>query len=379
MTPLRRLLILAFTTSVGFSSTTAMALWITTVDQMLAVPSWWGSIIGSLQLAGAASANLVTPYLFRRLSCEALARAAAGFAVISAFAMAASTTGTSFAAGAISLGMAFGVLLSCSNALLARSKNVQGSYSSAQICEVAFAATFYFVAGTIIAAFGLRAIFILLACLAIVVAVLMHLLLKIQNSPRDAPGTTPARRLDWRIPVAACGFILFFVGQSSFYLHQVAIGAQIGISHADMSKLMSIATFGGFCGALTSKIVGLRFGLLRPLIVTTIALSAVLVLVPLTNSSIVFALCAISIQALTMATVPYAFARFAELDATGRFPSRGPSLLLIGVAGGPLVAEYFTGFGGYALVGVVGAIIVACAGGLFALAAIRSVSMRYAD
>lgn len=369
MTPRQRLLILAFSNSVGFSATTALALWITTIDQLLTVPTWWGSLVGSLQLAFAALANLIAPYLFRNLTCEQLVRVSAFAAMISGAVMALSMNPWLFAVAAIGLGVSFGLMLSGSNALLARSHSVQGAYATAQICEVAFAASFYFLAGIIIAAFGLRSVFVTLSLLGLAVMGLIHLLALREKSPRDAPGTSPAGSFDWRIPVAAAAFIVFFVGQSAFYQHQVAIGNLLGIEHVAMSRIMTIATIGGLSGAVASKLIGMRFGVMAPVIVTTAVLSCVLILAPATNDKIIFAACAVSVQALTMATVPYLFTLLAKLDATGRFPSRGPALLLIGVAGGPLLAEFFLGLGGYKIGGLAGAALVLVSGGLFVLAA----------
>lgn len=365
MSPTQRILSLAFANSVGFSATTAMALWITTIDQVFPVPSYWGSVVGSLQLGAAALANLLAPYFFRRICCEKLVKGAAAMAAISAFLMAISPLAWLFAASAIGLGLAFGIMLSGSNALLARSHSVQGNYATAQICEVVFSSSFYFLAGTIIAAFGLRGIFVILMLLAITAMVPMHRLSLQEQSPRDAIAPSSAHRADRRAVIAAVAFVLFFVGQAAFYQHQVAIGKLLGISQLDMSRLLAIATVGGILGAASSKLVGVRFGVIKPIIVTTTLLAVVLVLGVRTDSKLVFALCAIFVQGLTMGTVPYAFTILATLDPTGRLASRGPALLLIGVAGGPVLAETFLRIGGYNLVGIVGSVLVLIAGTLF--------------
>ncbi|MBP7338914.1 MAG: hypothetical protein KBA48_24080 [Niveispirillum sp.] len=366
MSPTQRLLSLAVVNSVGFSATTAMALWITSVDQILPVEPWWGSVMGACQLGVAALSNLIAPYLFRRTSCEELARAAALFAAVCAGLMAAGHNPWIFGAGAVGLGVAHGLMLSCANALLARSHTVQGNYATAQICEVTLAASFYLTAGTIIELYGLRAIFLILAMLALLAAFLMHRLARWQHSPRDAAWPVAGAGMDWRMPATALAFTLFFVGQASFYQHQMAIGSLLGIAQGDMSRLMAFAMAGGLTGAVLSKVLGVRYGVVRPLLFTTGMLAAVLILAVRTPNSAVFALCAISIQALTMATVPYVFAILARLDPTGRFPSRGPALLLIGVAGGPLLAEGFLLLGGYGLVGMAGAGIVLTSAILFA-------------
>lgn len=353
--------------SVGFSATTAMALWITSVDRLLPVDPWWGSLVGACQLGMAALSNLIAPYLFRRTSCEVLARAAALFASLCAGLMTVGHDPWLFATGALGLGMAHGLMLSCVNALLARSETVQSNYATAQIGEVSLAAGFYFAAGSIIELSGLRSIFVILGLLALLAALLMHRLARRQRSPRDAVRLSSDAGLDWRVPVSALAFTLFFVGQASFYQHQVAIGGLLGIAQADMSRLMALAMAGGMTGAVVSKLLGVRYGVIRPLLVTTSLLAIVLILAVRTQAGLVFALCAIMIQALTMATVPYVFAILARLDPTGRFPSRGPALLLVGVAGGPLLAETFLRLGGYGLVGMAGAAIVLIAAILFAM------------
>ncbi|WP_235536360.1 hypothetical protein [Sphingomonas sp. Root50] len=369
----QRVLSLAFANSVGFSATTAMALWITTIDRFLSVPVWWGSVVGSAQLGAAAVVNLAAPYLFRRMACEDLAKVAAGAAALCGVVMASSTNSWIFAAAAIGLGMALGLLLSGSNALLARSHSVQSNYATAQMCEVVFSSTFYVVAGSLLAMFGLRSVFGLLAVMALAVALLMHRLSIGTKSPRDAPDATHGGP-NWRVPVAMLAFVTFFIGQGAFYQHQMAIGGQLGIGAIDMSRLMAIATVGGIMGAVTSKFVGVRYGVVAPLILTTCSLATILVFAVRTDSPILFALCAILVQALTMGTVPYVFAILAGLDPTGRLPSRGPALLLIGVAGGPLLAESFIRIGGYPLVGIVASVLVLLAGCLFVLGTWRQPS-----
>lgn len=372
MTDRRLIFILAFSNSVGFSATTAMALWITTIDQVMSVPPWWGSLIGSLQLASAALANLLAPYLFRKLSCEQLIRAFAFVAMISGAGMALSSHAWMFAISAIGLGISLGIILSGVNALLARAHSVQGAYATAQICEVAFAASFYLFAGIAIAVFGLRSIFVVISMLALLVMASIHIIAQQQKSPREIPGTSVRSGFDWRIPMAAGAFIVFFIGQSSFYQHQVAIGSLLGIDQVSMSRIMTVATIGGLTGAVASKIVGMRFGLNIPVIFTTVLLSGILILAPVTESKLVFAFCAFSVQSLTMATVPYLFTLLASLDATGRFPSRGPALLLIGVAGGPLLAEFFLSLGGYKIGGLAGAFLVLTSCTMFSIAARQS-------
>ncbi|MFV3075585.1 hypothetical protein [Niveispirillum fermenti] len=365
MSPTQRVLSLAVVNSVGFSATTAMALWITSVQGLLPVEPWWGSVVGACQLGAAAMSNLVAPYLFRRVSCEELARAAALFAAICAGFMAAGHAPWLFAAGAIGLGVGHGLMLNAANALLARSHAVQGNYATAQICEVAFAASFYFAAGTIIDLFGLRAIFLILSVLALLAALLMHRLSLSGRSPRDAPGAPTDGAIGWRGPATALAFILFFVGQASFYQHQVAIGSRLGIDPPAMSRLMALATMGGMMGAVAAKMAGLRFGLVRPLMVIPLALALVLIMAVRTQDGLIFAICAVMIQSLTIAIIPYVFTILATLDPTGRLPSRGPALLLLGVAGGPLLAEVCLRKGGYGLVGVAGAAIVLVSGLLF--------------
>ncbi|MEM6832012.1 MAG: hypothetical protein AAF562_00180 [Pseudomonadota bacterium] len=375
MKPTQRVLILAFANSVGFSATTAMSLWITSVDQILSTPSWWGSVVGSAQLGAAALANFVAPYVLRNLTCEQLVRVAAALASISGAIMALSSDANLFAAAAIGLGLSLGFVLSGANALLARAHSVQGAYATAQICEVAFAACFYLLSGILIGSFGLWSLFALLSLLGLAVTVAAHFLAMQEQSPREAPGTQPLGYFDWRMPAAAVAFVVFFIGQSSFLQHQVAIGSLVGIEHVAMTRVMAIAMIGGFLGAVASKVVGLRAGLVAPVLFTTFALSLVLVTGPVTDNKIVFALCVVFTQAFTMATVPYFFTLLSKLDPTGRFPSRGPALLLIGVAGGPLVAELFLNLGGYPLGGFAGAILVLFSGGVFFLTARSSGKM----
>lgn len=372
MSPTQRILSLAFANSIGFSATTAMALWITTIDRILPVDPWWGSVVGSFQLGGAALANMISPYLFRRLSCEQLSKFAAVFAVVCGLLMAVSMEPVLFATAAIGLGVSLGVVLSGTNALLARSHHVQGNYATAQICEVTFSASFYLVVGSVIGVFGTRSIFLVLSLLGLIAFVLMHRLSQAGESPREAPGSTLPAGVNWRMWVSGLAFVIFFVGQSAFYQHQLAIGRLLGIEQVDMSRLMAVATMGGITGAVISKFAGVRFGVIRPLILTASLLAATLVVGVHTDSKLVFALCAVSVQALTMASVPYMFSVLAELDETGRFPSRGPAMLLIGVSGGPLLAELFLNIGGYGFVGVAGAVLVLIAGALFMFGALNS-------
>ena len=128
---------------------------------------------------------------------------------------------------------------------------------------------------------------------------------------------------------------------------------------------MAVAMTGGLLGAFGGKVLGLRRGLTEPTLCATLLLALSLFLVVRTQSQLIFTLCAITIQAVTMFTVPYAFAILAAMDHSRRLPSFGPALLLLGVAGGPLLSEYFLGIGGYGLVGTVAAATVTFAALLF--------------
>lgn len=366
---------LAMTNSIGFSATTAMALWITRFDTLYPdVPTWLGSALGSAQILAAVLANLAAPRLFKGRSCEQLCRLssimASGLALLMAFAPNASL----FGAAAIGLGLALGLLLSGTNALLARAEHVQGSYASAQICEVAYAIGFFALAGIVIEAFGTAALFVMQAVLCVVAALIMAWFISFQNSPRvalDRGGVPPLNR---HIVVASLAFVLFFVSQSSFFQHQLAIGARVGLSGLEVSRVLAIAMLGGLAGAVLGKVIGVRFGIRAPVMFTTLMLAIGLVVVMQTQSKLIYTASAVIIQGLTMALVPYGFAIFAGLDPTGRLPSQGPAMLLLGVAGGAVFAEALRNLGGYDLVGVVGGLVAAlsCALYVFGIAGIKA-------
>jgi hypothetical protein len=362
-----QLLRVALANSVGFSTTTAVPLWIGTIASHLGVPASWPSVIASLQLACAAAGNITGSIMFRNQPAPKIGLIAAVTGAVG-YMLAAIPNAATFAIGCALSGAALGVLLSATNRIVATTDAVHKGYSLVMIVEVAFAVSFYMLVPLIIRELGLMSLFVVLMVLAVTAAAMMLTLIRLGTI--EGSGTRPRAAGQQRLRplLVLLAFSIFFSGQSAVWSRILSVGELVGLGGVTTGRVMAGAALTGLCGALLAGMIGERFGVTKPLLVSGAALAGILLITVYTHSPLVFGVSATTIMLVTMFTVPYVFTTLARFDTVGRWASAGPAFLLIGTAIGPSVAAYTLTEGTFLDVGHTAAALVVTAAAMFGIA-----------
>jgi predicted MFS family arabinose efflux permease len=359
---------LALVNATGFSASTLMPLWLGRIAVYLAMPDWFPSLAVAVQIGAAAAFNLVTPSLFAGYPMRKLMSSALIVAVIG-YGLAAVGTPTSFLAGCLISGGALGVLLNATNRVMGSSDHVQKGYAIFVIVEVCFATLLFLGCAAASELFGLYAVFLIAATVAVCAAAFLTTIPISGAMPANArEGGETSRAFQARL--ALVSFILFFIGQASLHGFLPVIGETAGLSRAQAAQVVGLSMPFGLLGAVLSRLLGERIPPKSAIlfVVPTFAVAAVVItLVP----SVPLFITAIAIVFVaTIFCVPYFFAELGALDQTGRYTSFGPAMMLVGIAIGPSAAVLLKSTFGLRAVGAFSATTLLLSAAVF-IAAVR--------
>lgn len=351
---------LALVNSIGFGASTVLPLWVGGIAAHFQMPAIYAAVAATSQILAAACLNFFTPWLFRHAAPVNLAIKALIVAAVAALFQQAPSPYL-FVVASTACGGALGVVLNCTNRLVAGSEHVQEGYSIYQLTEVVFAVSLFVIGAQAISAFGVTAVFIVVgAAAAIGVLILKDLPVKnfVTESTRERPSAQT------RLPalMGLLALLVFFIGQSSINSYMLPIGQDKGLSASLVANIIAACMLFGFLGALSARLLGERFGVSGPVIAVCFVLIACFFGLTRFDAVPIFVIGAATLGFCTMFAVPYFFTHLAKLDRGGLYASVGPAFLLGGVAIGPSVSVFMNENAGIAALG-------AAAGGIILLAA----------
>jgi len=333
------LLRICLTSSIGFSASTAVPIWVSGVGAHLGFPSWGAGAVATGQLACAALLNTATPWLFRGSPLRGLAYAAAAVALLG---NGLAWVGSSFAftAGCLLCGAGFGVLLNVANRLVAGSHAPQRGYAMVQFVEILFCIGFYLIVPALADRFGIFSVFGVLAALSATVFPLLAGAAELRATGSRAAGSKPAGTPPNLVAavLSLCAAALLFAGYSAVNASLVPIGAAAGLSIPWVGRIMALGLIAGLGGALVARGLGERAGVLAPLLLGAGVLASDLIAITLGGGAIMFIGSALLLFLVMAFLVPYVFTLLAGLDEAGRWASIGPGFVLTGAALGPAIA-----------------------------------------
>lgn len=358
---------LASVNAVGFSASTVMPLWLGGIAQAFHMPAWFAGAAVVAQLGGAAAFNLVTPMVFRNVTLLPLARA--GLLVAAAAYMLAITHSPAlFMIACLVCGSALGVVLNVTNRLMGSAEHVQKGYAFFVLIEVCFATFLFLGCATLIARFGLRALFPAVSATAVMAMLLLNRL----PLDRSMPATTadlplPAHR--GRATLGLAAFAMFFIGQATINSFMPTIGQAAGLTAERASQVIGLGMPFGFVGAMMARLIGERVRPIVPVLVVVAVLACVAPALTFAPSFEMFVIGVIALAISTMFSVPYFFAQLGALDRSGRYAACGPAMMLAGIASGPSAAVLLAARFGLPAIGVFACILLLLGGLAFARSA----------
>jgi hypothetical protein len=330
---------IAFSNSVGFSATTALPFWIGGAGREYSLDAWTVGLVATLQLLGCAAANLVSPFLGRRISIGRLGACAAALSGVADLLTV--EIHSAFAPAMILSGACLGLVLGATNRLVGASAHAQRGFSDLQICEVLFAGSVFMAAPLLIGRFELAGLFLGLAGLKATAAVILFFVTRQSVPVLQTTGLPKAAGRGSTVAIIA--FAFFFVGEAMIFQQLIKLG-MVG-AHIDAVHVGGIMTFGligSGAGAVTSRALSQRS---RP---GLLACAGAWVLIPAIwlivhpFSWLGFAVGVFLLQTMVMVVVPNVFGLLAVLDSSGRRASIGPAALLLGSAIAPALATALT-------------------------------------
>ena len=341
---------------------------------LVALPVWVGTLIGSYHLDPQQAGGLVTLFLagavassvffaprLNQLPTRAAASAGFGLAMLAFLCMA--TLGENYAAMAglhVVAGLAVGCSLSFTHGTIGRSRNPHRLFAAAGLALGCFAIAFLGGRRSIKTSHGGPILFKVFAGVMAIAAVLCAIAFPILEAlrrevsvgePRFAPAV-------WS---GMLGVACMAVTQAMVFSFVERIGVDRGFGPAAVTSVL-IAT--GLVNLLPAPLAGFlelhvparRVVLGGPLVQATLALI-------ITQSSTLgpYAAAGAVFVAVMIFTHTFAFGVLARMDATGRAVAATPAMLMTGAAIGPILGGTLVKFLGYGSLGVAAVLMATAA------------------
>ncbi|MNF37866.1 Major Facilitator Superfamily protein [compost metagenome] len=193
-------------------------------------------------------------------------------------------------------------------------------------------------------AYGLGAVYLLLAALMLFGLPLVRAFPAAQRAPEQRPAGGAVSR--WKVAAAIFGLLGFYVALSAVWTFIGAIGAQAGLSAQASGDILAIATLMGIAGAGCATLIGERWPR-GPLLLTGFGLMAAATLLLLGHPQLArFAVAVLLFKFTWTYVLPFILASLVELDESGRLMSLSNLVIGSGLALGPALGGRLIGDGG---------------------------------
>lgn len=333
--------------AIGFNGPAVMALWVANLMH--------GDLLPPNRVGWLASGELLLIAL-GSLSVSALGRYArprnigsvAAIIIVVANAIAAVPNVHALVAGRLASGLSMGALLAVVNGVAARRHDAHRVLALMQVSMIALLSVIFLSGPSLTSRFGLGGLFGVFVVLASLVAVFSWFAL-----PNSAAGPRTAERVSsstWWVPLIGClGLSAALISQNTVWTSIIAIGGDRGFDSHAMRLLLAISCPLCLLGPVSARVLGERFGLMRPLLLGMATILVDLLLIPHTHSIFIFGVYITVLNSLILFCVPYAIAVLSRLDPTGRFASAAPAFMMTGAAVGPALGSHMALAGRYDL------------------------------
>lgn len=297
----------------------------------------------AVQLSGIAIVSLLLSPSIHRVPARLAAIAGLG-AIIAGNALSATADSVSLlivARGVVGLGE--GTLLTLVNGIAAQTARPHRTFTILIVTKAAFAIVVFLAMPPVIAAYGAKGTFGIVAVAAILMfpALLMF--------PRSTGAAAPDRVAHqpggwgWYGGLLLVAWLLFQVGQNGLWTYVERIAVRIGLDIGTITVVMILVSLSGVIAPMIAGLLGRRIGLFIPIMGATF-LSALgsLWFVHVTGALDYGAAGVLMTVALFFA-YPYMSSLAAELDPKGRLAAAMPGFHAVGSALGPAAAAAILG------------------------------------
>lgn len=317
---------------------TCMPIWVGALGASLGWPRWTGGTVATLQLGALTLANLMAGRVLgernaRRAAPLAALLAALGFALMSI------ATPLTVIAGAVLSGAACGGLLALVNAMAARYGKAQQIFALLQTILVVLGVVLFFTLPRLQHSLGLTAVFLTLGCCAGAAAPLLRGALPSERpKPSKSAVAASAARMNPRALAILLALGAALAAQAALMASIFEAGESVALDPPHVGTFMSGAAILCLAAPLAARALGERLGLVRPAVVSTLALAVAAVWILHPPSAPVFLGLIACVMGLPLFIVPYILASLARFGGEGRWSAIGPGFMMAGAATGPSIA-----------------------------------------
>jgi predicted MFS family arabinose efflux permease len=249
-----------------------------------------------------------------------------------------------------------GVLYPLSFAVLGQTRDPDRSFGIALSYSVGFLAAVLLASPWLTSLMGEAVLVIILGALAAAVAAFAHWVPD-PVAPAITPGAilhpTPhsATKLDLFGLWGLAGQAVWFVGPGGYWAFAERVAADGGLSPGTTATALSVGLAAGLVGCLIPARIGGKYGRIWPVMVSTLALVAVVLGTLLRSGAALFILYIMLFNALWNLGTAYIFGLIASADRDGRLSVLIPASQSVGLALGPIITGYLVGRQGMLAVG----------------------------
>jgi hypothetical protein len=327
---------LSLANAVGFMPSTCMPIWVGALGESVGWPRWTGGTVATLQLGALTLANLLAGRVLGKCHARSAAPLAALLAALG-FALMSIATPLTAISGSILSGAACGALLALVNAMAGRYGKAQQIFALLQTILVILGIILFFTLPRLQQAYGLTAVFLTLAACAGAAAPLLRWALP-SPKPSLPPISVPGARMNPRALAILLALGAALAAQAALMACIFEAGESVALDPPGVGTFMSGAAIVCLAAPLGARVLGERWGLVRPAVLSTLALAAAAVWILHPPSAPVFLGLVACVMGLPLFIVPYILASLAKFGGEGRWSAIGPGFMMAGAAAGPSIA-----------------------------------------
>ena len=149
------------------------------------------------------------------------------------------------------------------------------------------------------------------------------------------------------IALLSIGIFIMALSEAACFAFVERLGASLGISAEDIGLILSTSFLTGLAGSIVATIVGNRYGVLGPCLFGISLLALCIMLVGLSDNTVMLVASLNGLQFGLFFYLPYAFGMGAPWDDQGRIAAFAPSFNFIGLGVGPGLGGYLVQSYGY--------------------------------
>jgi predicted MFS family arabinose efflux permease len=255
-------------------------------------------------------------------------------------------------------GLGAGACVAVFNATVAGCQAPDKRFAQILVAVMLYAGIAVYFAALLIDAYGLWAVFISLAVLA------CSGFLTVNFIPERAPKkhvvstatNTVGRPRYFYVGALLFGYFLLYAGHMAIWSYQERIGVALGLNRETIGLILGSAMLFGMMGASLAIYLDMRLGRAWPQIIS-LSLSIVAALSLVYGDHLyVYMFSAYLITFSWYYGLPYLTGLMAWLDESGRVAALGGTMFTLGSVCGPAIAVSVITFGGYRMIGWIGAI-----------------------